>query len=79
MKYKAGQKVVINKNAEQWSLACKLFPQNVATIIGFEADPHTGMHMYRFEELPWGWYEYEIEGLYVPEEPVKDRFEIMDL
>lgn len=68
MRFKEGQKVKINKrvlNEEQNRTASSLTPPYIATISHIEPDPHSGKDMYRFKECPWGWYDTEIEDLYI--------------
>lgn len=82
MKYEIGQKVKINRNIHELSMvstAEKLIPPYVATISCIVPDFHSGGDMYLFEECGGGWYECEIEGFYVEENAIDDRFEILDL
>lgn len=84
MKYNVGQRVIIREDRLENSMeyvASRLIPPYVATIKSIVPDPHSGKYMYQFKECIYGWYECEIEGLYVNinEEKINDRFEILDL
>ena len=79
MKYKVGQKVIISEDSEMWKAASEIKPPYIATIRRISSDPHSGSDMYFFKEVGWGWYEEEVEGLYIEEVLIEDRFEILDL
>lgn len=90
MKFKVGQKVLLEEDVlsqTQKSVVSELNPPHIATIENGYEDPHSGFFMYFFKEIPWGWYEHEIAGLYEPnlknEEvfsgKIFNRFEIIDL
>jgi len=82
MKYNPGQKVVINKNQlsiQQDSVVSILEPPYVVTVSYILPDPHSGFEMYCFKDCPWGWYENEVECLYIEDDPIESRFEILDL
>ena len=82
MKYKPGQMIKISRHITERSMtltAEKLDPSYVATISGIIPDPHDGRDMYLFKECGGGWYECEVEGVYIPDIPIEDRFEILDL
>ena len=82
MKYSAGQKVRINRHIHELSMvraAEGLDIPYVATISCIVPDFHNGGDMYQFEECGGGWYECEVEGLYVENIPIQNRFGILDL
>ena len=82
MRYKVGQRVRINRNIQEISMvraAEKLDIPYVATISCIVPDFHNGGDMYQFEECGGGWYECEVEDLYVEPSPIKNRWEILDI
>ena len=83
MRYSLGQKVIINKDSGldgcMKTAASKLDPPYVATISNIVPDPHSGSDMYLFEECNWGWYDHEVESLYIEDKRIESRFDILDI
>jgi hypothetical protein len=86
MRFKTGQKVIIDKekiSGDQVCAAGSLNPPYVATISHIGIDPLDGRYMYFFEDCPWGWYDSEIKDIYIKNKKSnninKTIFNIIDL
>ena len=82
MRFKKGDRVVVDEKKAQPSqrgFLEDLDPSYVVTISHIESDPHSDKYMYFFNEVQDGWYDCEVVGLYVEDERIKNRFEILDL
>ena len=82
MKYKPGDKIRLKKSYhfdDDVKEAIDNLPDRIATIK--KIDHEKKSYPYYMEEIKWNWAEAEIEKIEKIEEdePIKNRFEILDL
>lgn len=79
MKYKAGQKVRIKNNLGETldRHVRTLAPPYIATIDYISQEYRSGEDAYILEGFSWGWFDDDIECLYIPKP--KTIFDIIDL